>query len=78
MLIVTGVTIETIEKSMCNKAANVGITYLKTVLPHDQSHDIQISVKQISETAKKCHLAAETGSSSILNVCAKAILFFNT
>jgi len=48
------------------------------VLPHDQSHDIQISVKNVSETAKKCHLAAETGSSSILNVCAKAILFSNT
>lgn len=73
MLIVTGVTIETIEKSMCNKAANVGITHLKTVLPHDQPHDIRISVKKISETAKKCHLAAETGSSSIL----KAILFSN-
>jgi hypothetical protein len=61
------------------QAVDVGIAHLEILLlPHDQSDDIQRRIKKISEPVQKCDLTAEIWSSSILNVCAKVILFSNT
>jgi len=61
------------------QAVNVVITHLETLLlPHDESHDIQRSIKKISEPGKSATSQLKPGTQHSLNVCAKAILFSNT